>query len=265
MGSASPGAAVVVEPFFVVFWHPDGTTPVGPGEPGTVDVVLRDGLRTVPARRVLIADAIELLPGVCGDASAEFWSVAAQAGTRLAEAGWTGPLAPEEEQWLRRLADAMPPHAHATPLPGDPARLPEPFPLLLRFLRDVAGLAAATRVSLRLERSRRLLRPCFDTPNLGADRREEVPEFDRAVQRPLLAPAVLPPQVVVQGQGVEHVGLPAPRGRCGPSKRRRYSRTLAASSGIRSKYGSSTFACRREIGRSPDLPRLRTVKDVPHN
>ncbi|MET7997487.1 DEAD/DEAH box helicase [Amycolatopsis sp. NPDC005232] len=151
MGSASPGRAVVVEPGFVVFWHPDGTTPAGPGEPGTVDVVLRDGLRTVPARRVPIADAVTLLRDVSGDASAEFWSVAAQAGTRLAEAGWTGPLAPEEEQWLRRLADAMPPHAHATPLPGDPARLPEPFPVLLGFLRDVAGLAAATRVSLRLE------------------------------------------------------------------------------------------------------------------
>ncbi|WP_407655683.1 DEAD/DEAH box helicase [Amycolatopsis rhabdoformis] len=97
-----------------------------------------------------MADALELLTHGT-DASAAFWSLAVQAGTRLAEAGWTGPLEPEEEQWLRRLADAMPPHAHATPLPGDPARLPEPFPLLLRFLRDVAGLAAATRVSLRLE------------------------------------------------------------------------------------------------------------------
>ncbi|MGW4486272.1 DEAD/DEAH box helicase [Amycolatopsis sp. NPDC004368] len=94
---------------------------------------------------------MELLREVSDEPSAVFWSVAARAGTRLTEAGWAGPLEPAEEQWLRRLADAMPPHAHATPLPGDPARLPEPYPLLLRFLREIAGLAAATRVSLRLE------------------------------------------------------------------------------------------------------------------
>ncbi|MDT8912770.1 DEAD/DEAH box helicase [Amycolatopsis sp. PS_44_ISF1] len=84
-----------------------------------------------------------------GDASAEFWAVAAEAGRRLRAAGWTGPLEPAEERWLRALADAMPPHAHAAPVPGDDTRLPEPYPLLLRFLGEVAGLAS--RVSLRVE------------------------------------------------------------------------------------------------------------------
>ncbi|MFI5606656.1 DEAD/DEAH box helicase [Amycolatopsis sp. NPDC051903] len=139
---------MLVEPGSVVVWCPDGSAPAVAGAAGTVEVVLPEGLRTVPAVRVPVAEASVRLRDLPG-ASARFWALAAEAGARLAEAGWTGPLEPDEERWLRRLAEAMPPHAHAAPLPGDPSRLSEPFPLLLRFLRDVAGLAA--RVSLRIE------------------------------------------------------------------------------------------------------------------
>ncbi|RJQ87712.1 DEAD/DEAH box helicase [Amycolatopsis panacis] len=137
-----------MEPGEVVFWRPDGGTPDGPGRLGTVDVVLPEGLRTVPARRLPIAEAVTLLPE---GPSGEFWALAAEAGARLAEAGWTGPLDPAEEQWLRRLADAMPPHAHAGPVPGCPDLLPDRYPTLLRFLGDLAGLEPEVRVSLRIE------------------------------------------------------------------------------------------------------------------
>ncbi|MBN9742811.1 ATP-dependent helicase [Amycolatopsis sp. A1MSW2902] len=142
--------SVVVEPGRVVFWRPDGAEPDGPGAPGTVEVVLPDGVRTVPALRLPTADAVPVLRTLAGP-SARFWALAAEAAERLASAGWTGALDPDEEAWLRRLADAMPPHAHATPIPGDPARLPEPYPLLMRFLGDVAGVEPALRVSLRIE------------------------------------------------------------------------------------------------------------------
>ncbi len=140
----------MVEPGRVVFWRPDGAEPDGPGAPGTVEVVLPDGVRTVPALRLPTADAVPVLRPLAGP-SARFWALAAEAAERLASAGWTGALDPDEEAWLRRLADAMPPHAHATPIPGDPARLPEPYPLLMRFLGDVAGVEPALRVSLRIE------------------------------------------------------------------------------------------------------------------
>ncbi|WP_344864846.1 DEAD/DEAH box helicase [Amycolatopsis ultiminotia] len=135
-----------------MFWRPDGGEPAGPGRLGTVEVVLPEGARTVPARRVPTAEAVALLreaPG--GQPSAVFWALAAEAGVRLADAGWTGPLDPDEQEWLRELADAMPPQAHASPVPGHPDRLPERYPLLLRFLGDVAGLEPDVRVSLRLE------------------------------------------------------------------------------------------------------------------
>ncbi|MFD2489178.1 DEAD/DEAH box helicase [Amycolatopsis jiangsuensis] len=138
----------MVEPGQVVFWRPDGGEPGLPGRSGTVRVALSEGVRTVPARRVPTGEAAQLLREGTGPA-AEFWALAAEAGARLAEAGWTGPLDPTEEQWLRRLADAMPPHAHAAPVPGRPDLLPERYPLLLRFLGDVAGLEQ--RVSLRIE------------------------------------------------------------------------------------------------------------------
>ena len=142
--------AAVVEPGRVVLWHPDGAEPAGPGVPGTVEVVLPEGVRTVPALRVPTAEAVPVLRTLASP-SARFWTRAAEAGERLAEAGWAGALDPAEEDWLRRLADAMPPHAHAIPLPGDPARLPERYPLLMRFLGDLTGVRPALRVSLRVE------------------------------------------------------------------------------------------------------------------
>ncbi|WP_442876204.1 DEAD/DEAH box helicase [Amycolatopsis sp. NBC_01480] len=141
----------MAEPGQVVFWAPDGGDPGGPGAAGVVRLVLADGIREVPARRLPIAEAVPVLLAMPPDSdeSAIFWATAAEAGVRLREAGWTGPLEPAEDRWLRRLAEAMPPHAHAAPVPGDDTRLPEPYPLLLRFLGDVAGLTV--RVSLRVE------------------------------------------------------------------------------------------------------------------
>ncbi|WP_084470375.1 DEAD/DEAH box helicase [Amycolatopsis benzoatilytica] len=114
------------------------------------EVVLPEGVRTVPALRLPTAEAVPVLRTLNSPA-AQFWARAAEAAERLAAAGWTGTLDPGEERWLRRLADAMPPHAHAAPIPGDPTRLPEPYPLLMRFLADVTGVRPALRVSLRIE------------------------------------------------------------------------------------------------------------------
>ena len=48
--------------------------------------------------------------------------------THEADAWRLGPLEPDDIQWIRRLAAAMPPEAHAVPLPGvTPLRLPEPY------------------------------------------------------------------------------------------------------------------------------------------
>ncbi|QKV96863.1 DEAD/DEAH box helicase [Streptomyces sp. NA02950] len=98
------------------------------------------------------------------DPTAAFWGAAAVLALQLAARGrllpgltaadhdaWrVGPLTPEDLDRLRELAAAMPPAAHALPLPGtDPVLLPEPERHLRAFLDAVAdGLPRSPAASL---------------------------------------------------------------------------------------------------------------------
>ncbi|WP_370542172.1 hypothetical protein [Amycolatopsis sp. FDAARGOS 1241] len=81
--------------------------------------------------RLPVASALAPLRDLPG-ASARCWALAADEGAQLAEVGWNGPLEPDKERWLRRLADAMP--CMRTPFRFPVTWLTEQFPLLRRFL-----------------------------------------------------------------------------------------------------------------------------------
>ncbi len=98
------------------------------------------------------ARAAQAGPGQCDPATA-FWGAAAVLALQLAARGkllpgltatdhdaWrVGPLTPDDLTRVRELAAAMPPSAHATPLPASgPVLLPEPERLLRAFLDAVA-------------------------------------------------------------------------------------------------------------------------------
>ncbi|MFD5387741.1 DEAD/DEAH box helicase [Streptomyces sp. NPDC127074] len=134
----------------------DGST--GPARTG-LDV----RTRTVRALVLPLGEALPVLtrararaaqagPGQCDPATA-FWGAAAVLALQLAARGkllpgltatdhdaWrVGPLTPDDLTRVRELAAAMPPSAHATPLPGSgPVLLPEPERLLRAFLDAVA-------------------------------------------------------------------------------------------------------------------------------
>ncbi|SES02619.1 Superfamily II DNA or RNA helicase, SNF2 family [Streptomyces qinglanensis] len=116
--------------------------------------------RTVPALALPVAAALPVLTraraarqeGGAGPTTA-FWGAAALFALRLTAEGrlrpgvspagfdiWSlAPLTGEDRAALEELAAAMPPDAHAVPLPGGgPLRMPEPVPLLLAFLDAVA-------------------------------------------------------------------------------------------------------------------------------
>ncbi|WP_037312219.1 DEAD/DEAH box helicase [Amycolatopsis orientalis] len=136
-----------------VFWNADGDRP-GTGE---VTVALPE-LRTVPCVRLPMAEALPALLRLhaSGDPSARFWSMAATAALKLAEAGrllpgltesdvdaWrAGPLEAAEAAWLHRLAEAMPPRARA--IRGEGNLLPARYPLLRAFLDAVADTLPRT-------------------------------------------------------------------------------------------------------------------------
>ncbi|WP_314177749.1 SNF2-related protein [Streptomyces winkii] len=169
----------------MAFWRGDGTPPLPdasgleeltvalPGEDGTV------GEHTVPAAVLPVGDALPVLtrarrahqergepvPG------AVFWGAAALLALRFAAQGrllpglspdgydaWRlAPLGPAETEALRRLAAAMPPRAHAVPLPAPvpatagaspgacaPLLLPAPEEQLRAFLDAVADVLPRT-------------------------------------------------------------------------------------------------------------------------
>ncbi|WP_446750569.1 SNF2 helicase-associated domain-containing protein [Streptomyces sp. WZ-12] len=114
-------------------------------------------VRAVSALVLPVAEALPLLTRIRGrrDAhpAAAFWGAAALLALHLAARGrllpglsptdhdaWrAGPLDLDDMARLRELAAAMPPHAHATPLPGSaPVRLPEPEHRVRAFLDAVA-------------------------------------------------------------------------------------------------------------------------------
>ncbi|MFG2515288.1 SNF2-related protein [Streptomyces sp. NPDC048584] len=147
----------------VAFWRPDGSSPpavdgasaerltvVAPGDEGVETV-------RVPATVLPVRLALPLLTRARADGAAHratrFWGATALHALRLVARGlllpglspadhdaWrVGPLDAEEAEAIRRLAAAMPPEAHATPLDGTgPPRLPDPERLLRAFLDAVA-------------------------------------------------------------------------------------------------------------------------------
>ncbi|RKN05819.1 DEAD/DEAH box helicase [Streptomyces radicis] len=196
----------------VAFWRPDGAPPVPGEEPNEeLTVALPDPddpdrpddpdhpgaaarpvtTRTVPAVALPVAEALPVLTraraaGSGADAAAAHWGAAAVLALQLAARGrllpglsaadhdaWRlGPLDAADAERLRALADAMPPHARAVPLPepgedGGPL-LPAAAALLRAFLDAVAdglprtpaaalaadGPAFAARAPQRLPRQR---------------------------------------------------------------------------------------------------------------
>ncbi|WP_326594791.1 DEAD/DEAH box helicase [Streptomyces sp. NBC_01803] len=155
----------------VAFWHPDGSRPAAgqlPGEELTVALPEPDGsvrARTVPAVVLPMRDALPVLTRArAADAggAAACWGAAAVLALQLAARGrllpgltttdhdaWRlGPLDAADAGRLRELAAAMPPHAHAVPLP-EPADdggllLPRPETLLRAFLDAVADTLPRT-------------------------------------------------------------------------------------------------------------------------
>jgi hypothetical protein len=122
----------------------------------------------VPALVLPVADALPVLTrirAVRGERAPAFWGAAVLLALHLAARGrllpglsprdhdaWRlGPLDPADLGRLRDLAAAMPPYAHAVPLPGtgrpgaEPGpRLPDPERLLRAFLDAVADVLPRT-------------------------------------------------------------------------------------------------------------------------
>ncbi|AQA15821.1 DEAD/DEAH box helicase [Streptomyces malaysiensis] len=172
----------------IAFWRPDGGPPSGPAtgsaEELTVVVPVDDpdggpapadiDTRTVRALVLPLAEALPVLtrararaaqagPGQYDPATA-FWGAAAVLALQLAARGrllpgltatdhdaWrVGPLTPDDLTRVRELAAAMPPTAHATPMPASgPVLLPEPERQLRAFLDAVAdGLPRSPAAAL---------------------------------------------------------------------------------------------------------------------
>ncbi|MFF4607141.1 DEAD/DEAH box helicase [Streptomyces sp. NPDC001339] len=161
----------------VAFWRPDGE-PVGAfsggaGEVTRLNVVVPDesggvSVCEVPALELSVADAVPLLTRARTMAgthpAAAFWGAASVVALQLAARGrllpgvspagfdaWrAGPLDPADIERLRDLAAAMPPYAHAVPLPGTgPLELADPERHLRDFLDAVAdGLPRSPAAAL---------------------------------------------------------------------------------------------------------------------
>ncbi|MFS7878173.1 DEAD/DEAH box helicase [Streptomyces asiaticus] len=143
-----------------------------PTHPGPAGLDVRT--RTVRALVLPLGEALPVLtrararaaqagPGQCDPATA-FWGAAAVLALQLAARGrllpglsatdhdaWrVGPLTPDDLTRVRELAAAMPPTAHATPLPvSGPVLLPEPERHLRAFLDAVAdGLPRSPAAAL---------------------------------------------------------------------------------------------------------------------
>ncbi|WP_199843789.1 DEAD/DEAH box helicase [Streptomyces albireticuli] len=155
----------------VAFWRPDGDPPAGPGAVEDLTVAVADGtgVGTLDVRAMVlpVRDAVPVLTrarAARADEAAAFWGAAAVLALQLAARGrllpgltatdhdaWrAGPLAPEDLARVRELAAAMPPAAHAVPLPGTgPLLLPDPERLVRSFLDAVAdGLPRSPAAAL---------------------------------------------------------------------------------------------------------------------
>ncbi|MBX9364848.1 DEAD/DEAH box helicase [Streptomyces sp. WAC04114] len=147
----------------VAFWRPDGVAPPVVAAASATDLTValpRDGgieTARVPAALLPVRTALPVLTRARADGhghrSTVFWGAAALHALHLVARGlllpglspgdhdaWrTGPLCAQDIEAVRRLAAAMPPEAHATPLEGaGPLVLPDPEQLLRAFLDAVA-------------------------------------------------------------------------------------------------------------------------------
>ncbi|WP_329127077.1 DEAD/DEAH box helicase [Streptomyces caniferus] len=144
----------------VAFWRPDGEPVDEAAEP--LEVVLPDegggvSLCEVPALFLTVAEAVPVLTRARAargaHPAAAFWGAASVLALQLAARGrllpgvspdgydaWRlGPLDPGDVERLRDLAAAMPPYAHAVPLPdAEPWTLPDPERQVRAFLDAVA-------------------------------------------------------------------------------------------------------------------------------
>ncbi|GGW93650.1 DEAD/DEAH box helicase [Streptomyces chryseus] len=152
----------------IALWDPEGGTP--PGAASEITVVRRQGAggtavrrRTVPAVLLSLADALPLLARARHDPAAHpatrCWGAAALHALHLAARGrllpgltpadhdaWrAGPLDADDIAQVRAIAAAMPPEAHAVPLPArSPLQLPEPEALVKAFLDAVVDTLPRT-------------------------------------------------------------------------------------------------------------------------
>ncbi|MGV9573227.1 DEAD/DEAH box helicase [Streptomyces nigra] len=147
----------------VAFWRSDGGAvpplPHGSVEELSVVVPGEDGVElvTVPALLLPVRAALPVLTRARTSPQAAragvFWGTAAVLALHVVARGlllpglsaedhdaWrAGPLHPEDIERIRLLAAAMPPEAHALPVPGEePLRLPDPERLVRAFLDAVA-------------------------------------------------------------------------------------------------------------------------------
>ncbi|MER7164205.1 ATP-dependent helicase, partial [Streptomyces lydicus] len=165
----------------VAFWRPDGEPPeessgdawAGVGAAERLDIALPDAdggvtVCEIPALVVPVADAVPVLTRARTTRgthpAASFWGAACVLALQLAARGrllpgvspdgydaWrAGPFDPADVGRLRDLAAAMPPYAHAAPLPGsDPVELPDPERHVRAFLDAVAdGLPRSPAAAL---------------------------------------------------------------------------------------------------------------------
>ncbi|MEU8579581.1 DEAD/DEAH box helicase [Streptomyces abikoensis] len=155
----------------VAFWLPDGTPPLAGGAVEELTVAVPDGddvtTTTVRANVLPVRDAVPVLTrarAARADETAAFWGAVAVLALQLAARGkllpgltgtdhdtWrTGPLTPDDTRRVQELAAAMPPTAHAVPLPGGGTPLlPEPEGLVRSFLDAVAdGLPRSPAAAL---------------------------------------------------------------------------------------------------------------------
>ncbi|MEV7288560.1 SNF2-related protein [Streptomyces sp. NPDC093252] len=154
----------------IAFWRADGGAPptVRGGTPEDLTVVVPTPIGVaaaeVPTVLLPVRTALPVLTRArvahAAHRSTAFWGAAtvlalhwAARGLLLpglsaadADAWRAGPLRAEDAERLRVLAAAMPPEAHAAPLPGDaaPLRLPAPERLLRAFLDSVADTLPRT-------------------------------------------------------------------------------------------------------------------------
>jgi superfamily II DNA or RNA helicase len=134
--------------------------------PDEIELVLPAGRgvrrRRVPGRLLPLAAAVPALLAVPRDEAGPAlaaWSVAAAAGVGLVARGrllpaaspggydaWrVGPLDTTDLELLRRIAAAMPPQAHALPVPGSrPVRLRSPEALVLQLWDAIADIMVRT-------------------------------------------------------------------------------------------------------------------------